>query len=66
MLKAFKKVLKTGEMFNTLNMLNVLGKSTTFNMFNISLVLRAFREKHLNRGNVKYVKCVSRLSRMYA
>ena len=52
----FKKVLKTGEMLNMLNVLNVWGKigakkrdfgGPTFNIFNISPALSTFRQKHL-------------------
>ena len=49
-------MLKTGEMLNMLNVLNVWGKirakkrdfgDPTFNIFNISLVLSIFRKKYL-------------------
>ena len=56
-LKGFpKKVLKTREMLDMLNVLNVLGKirgqkhefqGPTFNIFNISCVLSVFRKKYL-------------------
>ena len=64
----FKKLLKTGEMLNMLNMLNVLGeiglgKTQTFNIFNISPVLSIFDTKHLTfplfrgHGFTKQGKC---------
>ena len=49
-------MLKTGEMLNMLNMLNVWGKirakksdfgGPTFDIFNISPALSTFRQKHL-------------------
>ena len=63
-----KKVLETGEMLNMLNVLNVLGeirlgKTQTFNIFNISLVLSIFDTKHLTfslfrgHGVAKQGKC---------
>ena len=61
----FRKVLKTGEMLNMLNILKPVGRNGAFdpqrfNIFNISPVLGTFRK---NRGNVKYVKYVKSVGR---